>query len=1109
MPSNFSFLQKTNQFDSFSEACLEAEKTIASSASATAILCRRALELAVRWVYSSDGYLKVPYQDNLSSLIHNRSFQDVLEPKLFPLIRYIVTLGNHAAHTNQGIRRGDGVVALHNLHQFVSWVSYCYSTAHVDSEFHEEWLPAGTEQKVSQKDLEELYNRLGATDKELKDVVAENEKLREEIRKIREAKDTPFKVDEISEFETRKHYIDLDLREAGWRFGEDCIEEYPVLGMPSGSGQGSVDYVLFGNDGKPLGVVEAKRTSKDPKVGQHQAKLYANCLESKFGQRPVIFYSNGFETYLWDDTRYPERRVSGFYSKDELQLLVNRRKSRIPLENIKINETITNRYYQKEAIKAICDSLEDGDRKALLVMATGSGKTRVAASLVDLLSRHEWVKNVLFLADRTALVRQAKNAFNNFLPSMSLCNLMDNKDNPESRIVFSTYPTMMNAIDETKAKNGQRLFTVGHFDMIIIDESHRSIYQKYQAIFDYFDAMLVGLTATPKADIDKNTYHLFDLENNVPTYAYELKTAVEDRFLVYFQKIETKLKFLSDGIHYDDLSEAEKEQFEETFDDDVPEDISSEALNSWLFNDDTIEKVLTILMQKGIKVEGGDKFGKTIIFAKNHKHAERIVERFNALYPEYGGHFARVIDNYVTYAQSLLDDFSDPNKLPQIAVSVDMLDTGIDIPEIVNLVFFKKVFSKAKFWQMIGRGTRLCEGLFGVGLNKKEFYIFDFCGNFEFFRVNEHGREAKISPSITEILFGIKVDMVKELQQLEYQQECYTAYRNQLIEELTKTINQLNRRNFVVKQHLLYVDKYSSKDAWTALGILDAANLKAHIAPLIKPEDDDELAKRFDEIMFVIELGHLMGKSANMQKESVVRTAFELSKLGTIPQILAKKETIAKIKTDDFWDNADIFAYENVREDLRELIKFIERKKQDIYYTDFTDEILALSESPGEFTVADLNDYQKKVNQYLREHQDNVAIYKLKNNKPLTKQDFMTLEQILWGELGTKEEYQKEFGDTPLSILVREMIGLDRQAANEAFGEFLTNENLNSRQIRFVKNIVDYIVKNGHMLDKTILQEEPFKTVGSIVELFPMETALGIVAIIDQINKNAIDFVGA
>lgn len=401
----------------------------------------------------------------------------------------------------------------------------------------------------------------------------------------------------------------------------------PIEGMPNVSSEGFIDYVLRGTNGKILAVVEAKRTSRDPKEGRNQARLYADCVEQAQGMRPIVFYTNGFETYIWHDD-HAARRVSGFYTQDELQLLIDRRTMKKPLSNVVINEDITNRYYQKEAILSVCESFSNNQRKGLLVMATGSGKTRTAISLVDVLTNNHWIKNVLFLADRTSLVKQAFRNFNTLLPTLSLSNMLEKKSDPEAaRMVFSTYPTMMNAIDEVKSKTGDRLFTVGHFDLIIIDESHRSIYQKYKSIFDYFDGMLVGLTATPKDELDKNTYTIFNLENGVPTYAYELAKAVENGYLVDYRTRETTMKIIDEGIHYDDLSKEEQEEFDEIFENEPQvKDIDSSAINNFVFNKDTIDRVLSDLMEHGLKVEGGDKLGKTIIFAKNHKHAMAIKE---------------------------------------------------------------------------------------------------------------------------------------------------------------------------------------------------------------------------------------------------------------------------------------------------------------------------------------------------------------------------------------------------------------------------------------------------------------------------------------------------
>lgn len=1111
--SNFTFLQEDKSFNSFSSACLDAEKSILVSPATTAILSRRALELAVRWVYSFDSDLKLPYRDNISSLIHNNSFIELINYEMLQLLKYVITLGNVAVHTNANIKRDEAILSLHNLHQFVSWINYCYGDNYEDIEFDESILLEGEEKRTRPEELNDLYEKLSSKDKTIEEIRKQNEELIKQLTEKRKSntENYDFKIDDISEFETRKRYIDVELKLAGWSFNKDIGEEIEVTGMPNDSGLGYVDYVLYGDNGKPIAVIEAKRTSKDPDEGEQQAKLYADCLEKKYKQRPVIFLTNGFKTYIWNDFNgYAKRRVYGFYKKSELQLMIDRRYSRIPLNKIEIKDEISNRYYQKESIKNICESLENRQRKMLLVCATGTGKTRTAISLVDILSRHNWVKNVLFLADRKALVRQAKNNFSKLLPNLALCNLLDNRDNPEeSRMIFSTYPTMMNAIDDTKSKDGKRLFTPGHFDLIIVDESHRSIYKKFRAIFEYFDASLVGLTATPKDEIDKNTYTIFDLENGVPTYAYEYEKAVEDGYLVDYTTVEVKSKIMEDGIKYDELSEEEKEEFEDTFDDDenIDKEIGNNAVNEWLFNANTIDLVLNKLMSEGLRVEGGEKLGKTIIFAKNSKHAKAIVERFNTIYTEYGGNFAKVIDYSTNYVETLIEDFSDKDKLPQIAVSVDMLDTGIDIPEILNLVFFKKVRSKTKFWQMIGRGTRLCPDLLGLGYDKEKFLTFDFCNNFEFFRVNPKGFEGGKIETLTEKLFNVKTNIIKELQDLKYSEEEYVNLRKSLVEELLTSVKSLNEDNFMVRMNLNYVHKYKNKSEWNALDTIYLNELKEHISVLIVPLSDDELAKRFDLVMFNIQLAYLQDTNATRGIKSVIDTAEQLSKLGTIPQVQEQKYNIEKVMTEEFWESADIFELEVVREALRELVKYLEKQGQRIYYTHFEDLIIAEEKNDSIYNVNDLKNYRKKVEHYLNEHKDELSIYKLRNNKKLTKQDIENLEDILFSKLGSPSDYEKEFGDTPVTKLVRRIVGLDRLAANEAFSELLNNENLNTHQIHFIKLIVDYVVKNGLIDDNRVLTEDPFRSVGNIIELFGdnIDVRTKLLNTIKEVKENAVE----
>lgn len=905
-----------------------------------------------------------------------------------------------------------------------------------------------------------------------------------------------------TEHETRKQYIDAMLRDAGWRLGADWLEEVELQGMPNHAQVGFADYVLYGDNGKPLAVIEAKRTSVDPAKGRQQAKLYADLLEKQYGRRPVVFLTNGFETYL-QDNQYPERQVAALYSKRDLEKLFNLRRMRQPLTDIQVDKNIAGRYYQEGAIKAVCHTFDAKNRrKALLVMATGSGKTRTAVALCKVLLERGWVKNILFLADRTSLVTQAKRSFVNLLPDLSVTNLCEEKDNTAAHCVFSTYQTMLGCIDTVTDEQG-KLFTCGHFDLLICDEAHRSIYNKYRDIFRYFDAPLVGLTATPKDEIDKNTYAIFDLEKGMPTYGYELAQAVKDGYLVDFLSVETKLKFLEEGITYDQLSEVDKAAYEDTFTDEngeLPEKIESSALNEWVFNEDTIREVLHILMEYGLKIDYGEKLGKTIIFAKNHRHAEMILEVFQREYPHLGDGFAQVIDNYMTYAQSAIDNFSDPGKLPQIAISVDMLDTGIDVPEVLNLVFFKKVMSKAKFWQMIGRGTRLCPGLLD-GADKNQFYIFDFCGNFAFFRMSQ-GKPVHAQLSLQGALFRLKGEIVYKLQDMAYQTEELIPFRQALVKELLGKAQELNRDNFAVKQHLRAVERFSKEETYQGLVYDDIREMEEELCPLILPDADDPKALRFDALLYGIELAYMVGKTSTKARRDLVRQAEAVASVGNIPEIQEQKELLDRILHTDYLERAGLNEFEHIRKSLRDLMKYVLPSGHS-YSTNFDDQILETEWHESQLETDDLKNYRAKAEFYVREHQDSPAIAKLKSNLPLTQQDVAELESILWSQVGTQEDYEAEYGEKPLGEFVREVVGMDMKAAKEAFSVYLNDVNLDDRQIYFVNQIVEYIVQNGLMKDLSVLQKPPFTDLGSISQVFDAGDWKKIREIIQKINANA------
>lgn len=1119
---NFAFLKDTKEYELFAAAAIEAERVYASAPAMCAVGCRKALELSVKWVYSADNTMHLPYRDNLQSLIHEPTFRFAVDHNTWGKLPFIIKLGNLAVHTERNVQRSDALASLRGLFEFIEWIDYCYGSDYRERKFEEDLIPTEPV-RVDVKKIKEQESLLGEKDAEieaLREKIARmSERYTAEKEQHREARS--FQPEDISEFKTRKIYIDVDMKQMGWKFGgvdADVREEYEVDGMAGVPGQkGFCDYVLFGKDGRPLAVVEAKRTSKDPNIGRKQAVLYADCLERQFGRRPMLFTTNGFETYFWDDRTSPQRAVSGIFSKDDLQRLMNRRSERMDLMRIPIDDRITDRYYQKEAIRAVCGQIEQGFRKHLLVMATGTGKTRTASSLTDVLSRGRYVTNVLFLADRTALVKQARDDFKNYLPEMSLCNLCTNKDDRNARIVFSTYPTILNAIDDTKTKDGVRLFTPAHFDLIIIDESHRSIFKKYRAIFEYFDAIMVGLTATPKTEVDRNTYDFFEMEHGIPTYAYDYETAIsQDHVLVPYYNYEVRTKFLEEGIAYEDLSDEDKERYEDDFIEDglMPEFIPSAAMNKFIFNELTVDVVLQDLMERGIHVEGGDRLGKTILFAQNKRHAEFVLERFNKLYPQYKGTFAQRVLCDDSYAQTVIDDFKREDKPPFIAVSVDMMDTGVDVPQCVNLVFFKKVRSKTKFWQMIGRGIRLCKGLTcedlidGEYTDKRRFLIFDYCGNFEYFREHKEGFSSRETKTLSENIFGKQVRLIALLQEALYADEEHQAWRQALVSTCHQQVAALNPALISVKLQLRYVEKFKEPAAFQALSEGDKGELLAHIAPIVRFEDE-EMAKRFDNFMY----GMMLASAEQMPafkyaRQQLCDIAALLERKVSIPQVKAKLPLLQAIQTEEFWAANDLLAFEKTRRELRELIKFLDRDAgRKPIVTRLTDPITDQKEGIRLDPAYDFGDYRDKVNHYIGEHGDTLAIYKLTHNIRLEQGDYQELERVLTSELGSKEDYRRTFGDTPFGLLVRRIAKLDHEAAMQAFSAFINDASLNQRQIAFVQKVIHHIEQNGYMENVSDLQKPPFDKPVSFIKLFNSKTRTELMQAIDAVRENAVNVV--
>lgn len=1117
---NFSFLTEIPEYEMFAGACIDAERTFSSSPAMCVLAARRAMELAVRWVYAADSTMKEPWRDNLASLIHEQSFKEAMDSSTWGQLRFIWRFGNEAAHTNRRISPQDAAIALRGLFNFVEWIDYCYGPDYRERKFSVNEIPA-IKRTIDEKKYKKAVEELEEKDARIAELEEQVKSKREQFAAAKQErpKSEPFNPDEIPEYETRRRYIDVDLEYAGWTLGDDALTEVEVSGMPNDTGIGYIDYVLIGRNGKPLAIVEAKRTMYNPKKGQQQAELYADCLEAQHGYRPFVFLTNGFETYFAGDGSTPMRRCSGIFSREDLQRLMNRRGHVAPLMQMKVDEEIcggNGRYYQIAAINAVCQHMEEGHRRSLVVMATGTGKTRTAAGLIDLLMRAGAVTNALFLADRLALVSQAKNAFQKHMPSTTMCNLCkraERGDAADARIVFSTYPTILNAIDDVKGDEGKRLYTPAHFDFIVVDEAHRSIFKKYREIFDYFDAPVLGLTATPKDEVDRNTYDFFDVERGIPTYLYEYETAVyRDHFLVPYYNIETKTTFLSEGITYDDLSQDDRDRYDDDWEEAqgtaAPDFTPSQQVNRFVFNEKTIDRVLTTLMEEGIKVKGGTELGKTIIFAQNRKHAELIVERFGSLYPRLSakGYCKRVVHTD-DYAPTVITDF-ETKEMPVITVSVDMMDTGIDVPEVVNLVFFKQVRSKVKFWQMIGRGTRLCPGLgvldrTGAHEDKECFYVFDWCMNFEFFRAHKEAAEGRPPESITERIFKRQALIVEALQSASYADDGSQQLRTAIVEQMARQVRDVREPlTATVKQHLREVDKFSQQQSFQCLSDADVAGLNK-IAPLVRSEEDDEYALRFDSLMYGFMAALLLDDSTDAFRSGVVGIAVRLQRKATIPQVKEKLPFISRVCEEGYLEKAGVLSLEEVRQELRDLVQFLKDdgngKK---VVTSIADPVLSRTEGEVLEPEEDYEDYKLKVERYIESNGDKTVIAKLHKNIPMTSYEFVELGNIFTHELGNEAEYEKAYGDIPFGRLVRKIAGVDHEAAMAAFSEFLNDTTLNRDQMDFVTNVVKYVEENGY-IDLAKINEPPFDRPAKLVRLFDRSKQMKLVKIIRTVNDNA------
>lgn len=1159
MNTNFQFLK--NEFTTLYDRAVKAEKFVITDPRTSLVYSRMTLEEAVNWMYANDEDLEPQFNKTLHNLLVQPFFKEQFNHKLYNELFIIKNAGNLAVH-NKPVSDVDSYKAIEALFYFSKWFVKSYAQEKVGDIgiFNFESLPKQGENILSQKEIKQLQKqldnelntyqkKLNEKEEERQQLATQNELFKKQIEAL-QAQIEANKVvantqDEVqhprNEVATRKYLIDVALREAGWNLQGANDKEFEVKYMPKStntSEKGYIDYVLWDDDGLPLALVEAKRTLESATKGENQAQLYADSLEKMYGRRPVMYYSNGYETFLWDDQFYKQaRKVNGFYTKAELQTVLFRRKHRKDIRTATIDTEIAGRFYQMRSIRSIAEHFAGNDKRtgkligtnrgALLVLATGTGKTRTSIAFSKLLLECNWAKRILFLADRTSLVDQAKRNFVKFLPEHTAVNLLEEKDNPDARLAFSTYQTMMGLIDGSR-EDEARFYGVGHFDLIIVDEAHRSIYKKYQAIFEYFDALFLGLTATPVNWIHRNTYHVFGLADKMPTDAYTFDESVKNKHLVPYKSIELPTKFLSEGIKYDELSEAEQEEFEQEILDGEQatgnEWISSSELNKWLFNKPTAIKTLRYILENGIKNRSKEELGKTIIFAKNKKHAQFLKDTFLELDKElFGNDYVKVITHGEPKSKEFINRFCDEEKdrLPQIAISVDMMDTGIDAPSCVNLVFYKPVRSYAKFWQMIGRGSRLRPNLFGKGQDKTHFLIFDLCQNFEFFKENPNGIEPSVQKSLTETLFVLRLQLAEYLKSNQFtNDEALQNFRTTLLEELYNEIANLDTERFDVKLKMEQIHNFGKgkREVWNSLSKKQIKTIEDDLALLVKPKNGDtDVARYYDKLIYQLIKKRLETPNA---EEFLVSFEVPIKKVVKTSQKLLQKTVITKVKENEallklslkesFWKTNGVHHLEKLRKGARELIKYLDPAEQRYVITDFEDEILEekikINGNDNDDKKPFVTPFQNNVHrleQIIRENKNNITIARIRKGEPITKGELQSLESLLFKDGINKALLEKELSkEFNLVSFILQLMGLSAEKVDSAFATFVNEYQLNAVQIEFLNTIKEFLTVNGK-IELIKLYQSPFKEYHSlgIDGVFNEKQADAIISILEGFNK--------
>ena len=1066
------------------------------------------------------------FPSSLNDMLGDTMFRKMMPAVVLNKLHALRTHGNKAAHGKGGQFKPHHATWLaEEAHSLAQWffISVC-GGAKADCPDFIKLTPEQVDESTQLKKEKSAYVRqLADQEARMSQLLEELEQARakakreeksaEELKAILKRTQQAANVLEFDEETTRLQLIDAMLKDAGWNVGPrgqnttEVGQEVEVPDQPTTSGIGYADYVLWDENGKPLAVVEAKKTTVDAQQGQNQALYYANGLEKKFGQRPVIFFTNGYDIFIWDDAKKePPRSLFGFYSKDSLQYLHYQNANRAKvLADTKPKQSIVDRMYQIEAIKRICERFDQRRRFALLVQATGTGKTRVAIAFSDVMLEASWAKRILFLSDRRELRKQARDVFLEHLPGAPLTYVnRSTADDREKRIYLATYPAMMRCFEN---------FDVGFFDLIIADESHRSIYNRYRDLFRYFDAYQVGLTATPIKFVARNTYKMFECEIEDPTANFDYQQAVNHvpPYLCPFEVIKHTTKFLREGIKYSDMTPEQREELEDQVED--AETVNYERLQvaKSVFNKDTDRAIIRNLMENGLKVDDGSKLGKSIVFARNHAHALQLKAVFDELYPQYGGKFCVVIDNYEPRAEQLIDDFktTDGSKDLTIAISVDMLDTGIDIPSILNLVFAKPVKSFAKFWQMIGRGTRLCPNVFGPGKDKEKFRIFDHWGNFEYFDALEEEVEPGRSKSLMQVLFENRLALAEEA----IRQQDTDVF--QLAVKLIRSdVNALPENTIAVRERWKEVKAVQKEGVIEGFEAATVAVLRDPIAPLMQWRNTagKEAAYRFD--LLVTRLGVALLRESAEFEDLKADLIGDLTLLPiNLAQVNEKIDLIKAVKKPEFWVSPTVAGLDEVRRELRGIMHLKQKTTTPV----IPPLVLDVKEDSDEYQTdshevklagLDLVAYRERVEGVFKDLlTKNAALGKIRSGQAVSADEIADLadEIAQIDPAVTLEDLLEHFPNKAkrIELAIRRIVGMDPEQVNTIFTTFVNQfPKLSADQIRFLDLLKNHIAKYG-AIEEEKLWEAPFTSIdgNGVSGVFDNDAQLDqLLAIVKQLN---------